>query len=120
MAAPETNRKLVTSLLAILFVGLAIYVQVAIDSQLRELLRAQMGGMAAQADTVVNILRLVLFALLVFFVVRAFAFLIFGVGYRFRRGYEAPSLIRNVFSIVAFTGVFLLIFTMVFPTVDLG
>ncbi|HEY5885019.1 MAG TPA: mechanosensitive ion channel family protein, partial [Pyrinomonadaceae bacterium] len=47
-------------------------------------------------------------------------FLIFGVGYRFRRGYEAPSLIRNVFSIVAFTGVFLLIFTMVFPTVDLG
>ena len=120
MAAPETNKKLIASLIGIIFVGLAIYVQSAFDSQLRELLRAQLGGMAAQADTIANIVRLVLFGLLVFFVVRAFGFLIFGVGYRFRRGYEAPSLIRNVFSIVAFTGLFLLIFTFVFPAVNLG
>lgn len=120
MPAPETNRKLIASLFGIIFVGLAIYVQNAFDSQLRDLFRAQLGGMAAQADTIVNIVRLVLFGLLAFFVVRAFGFLIFGVGYRFRRGYEAPSLIRNVFSILAFTGLFLLIFTLVFPTVDLG
>ena len=120
MPAPETNRKLIASLFAIIFVGLAIYVQSAFDSQLREFLRAQLGGMAAQADTIANVVRLVLFGLLAFFVVRAFAFLIFGIGYRFRRGYEAPSLIRNVFSIVAFTGLFLLIFTFVFPAVNLG
>ncbi len=120
MATPETNKKLIASLIGIIFVGLAIYLQVTFDGQLRELLRAQMGGMAAQADTIVNIVRLVLFGLLVFFVVRAFGFLIFGIGYRFRRGYEAPSLIRNVFSIIAFTALFLLIFTFVFPLVDLG
>ena len=120
MPAPETNKKLIASLIGIIFVGLAIYVQSALDSQLRELLRAQLGEMAAQADTIANIVRLVLFGLLAFFVVRAFGFLIFGIGYRFRRGYEAPSLIRNVFSIIAFTGLFLLIFTFVFPTVDLG
>ena len=120
MPAPETNKKLIASVIGIFLVGLAIYVQSAFDSQLRELLRAQLGEMAAQADTIANVVRLVLFGLLAFFVVRAFGFLIFGVGYRFRRGYEAPSLIRNVFSIVAFTGLFLLIFTFVFPTVDLG
>ena len=120
MHAPETNKKFIASLFGIIFVGLAIYVQNAFDSQLRELLREQLGGMAAQADTIVNIVRLVLFGLLAFFVVRAFGFLIFGIGYRFRRGYEAPSLIRNVFSIIAFTGLFLLIFTFVFPAVNLG
>jgi small-conductance mechanosensitive channel/CRP-like cAMP-binding protein len=120
VTAPETNKKLIASLVGILLVGLAIYVQNTFDWDLRELLRAQLGGMAAQADTIVNIVRLVLFGLLIFFVVRAFGFLIFGVGYRFRRGYEAPSLIRNVFSIIAFTALFLLIFTFVFPAVDLG
>ena len=101
-------------------VVLAIYLQFAFDAQLRDFLRAQMGGLAAQADTIVNILRLVLLGMLAFLVVRAFGFLIFGVGYRLRRGYEAPSLIRNIFSIIAFTGLFLLIFTLVFPTVNLG
>lgn len=120
MTAPETNKKFVTSLLATAFVVIAIYLEVAFDSELRQLLRAQMGGLAAQADTIVNILRLVLLGILAFLVVRAFGFLIFGIAYRFRRGYEAPSLIRNVFSIIAFTGLFLLIFTIVFPAVNLG
>ena len=120
MPARETNRKLIASLIGIVVVGVAIYVQNAFDARLRELLRALMGEMAAQADTVVNISRLVWLGLLVFFVVRALGLLIFSIGYRFRRGYEAPSLIRNVFSIIAFTALFLLIFTIVFPTVDLG
>lgn len=120
MTGPETNRKLIASLLATAFVVLAVYLEYVFDSQLRELLRGQMGELAAQADTIVNVLRLVLFGILAFVVVRVFGFLIFGVGYRFRRGYEAPSLIRNIFSIIAFTGLFLLIFSLVFPTVNLG
>ena len=84
MPAPETNKKLIASLIGIIFVGLAIYVQSAFDPQLRELLRSQLGGMAAQADTIANVVRLVLFGLLAFFVVRTFGFLIFGIGYRFR------------------------------------
>ena len=120
MTGPETNRKLIASLLATAFVVLAIYLEIIFDSQLRELFRGQMGELAAQADTIVNVLRLVLFGILAFLVVRALGFLIFGVGYRFRRGYEAPSLIRNIFSIIAFTGLFLLIFSLVFPTVNLG
>ncbi len=79
-----------------------------------------MGEMASQADTIVKILRLILFAVLAYLVVRAFNTLIFGLAFRFRRGFEAPTLVRNVFSIVAFTALFFLIFAFIFPEVNLG
>ncbi len=120
MSRPETNKRFVAFFLATAFVILAIYLVVTFDYQLRELLRAQMGGFADQADNIIRVIRLVLLAILAFLIVRAFGFIIFGVAYRFRRGYEAPTLIRNIFSIIAFTALFFLIFTTLFPTVDLG
>ena len=45
--------------------------------------------------------------------------MVFGLV-RLRRGFEAPTLVRNIFSIVAFTALFFLIFTSIFPEANLG
>lgn len=79
-----------------------------------------MGGPASRADTVVNVLLLVLWGLLAYLVVRALNNLIFGLVFRLRKGFEAPTLVRNIFSIVVFTALFLLIFSWIFEEVNLG
>lgn len=99
---------------------LTLYVVSALGEGFRELLRGQMGPLAAQADTIVDILRLVLLGILAYLFVRALNALIFGLAFRLRSGFEAPTLIRNVFSIVAFSALFLLIFTSIFENVNLG
>jgi small-conductance mechanosensitive channel/CRP-like cAMP-binding protein len=77
-------------------------------------------GLESKADTIVGVLHLALFAILAYLVVRALNALIFGLVFRFRRGFEAPTLVRNVFSIVAFTALFFLIFSIEFPKANLG
>jgi small-conductance mechanosensitive channel len=121
----RNKNKFALFLIATAIVVLAIYLVAHFDYSLRELLRArlvraQMGGLAPQADTIIDALRLVLFAILAYLAVRALNSLIFDLVFRFRRGYEAPTLVRNIFSIIAFTALFFLIFTLVFPRVNLG
>ena len=79
-----------------------------------------MGGLGSKGDAIVDVLQLIFLAILAYLVVRAFSALIFGLVFRFRRGFEAPTLVRNVFSIIVFTALFFLIFTSIFPTVNLG
>jgi len=76
--------------------------------------------LASRANTIVGVLRLISFAILAYLVVRALNVMIFGLVFRLRRGFEAPSLVRNIFSIVAFTALFFLIFTLIFPNANLG
>jgi small-conductance mechanosensitive channel/CRP-like cAMP-binding protein len=116
----QSKNKFALFLVAAAIVLLAIYLSLHFDYSLRELLRAQMGGLAAQADTIVDVLQLVLFAILAYLFVRALNTLIFGLTFRLRRGFEAPTLVRNIFSIVAFTALFFLIFIIIFPKVNLG
>jgi len=98
---------------------LALYLLTAFYEQLSSLLsRAQMAGLAAP-ETIIGVLRLFLLGILAYLVVRALNFLVFGL-FRFRRGFDAPTLVRNIFSILAFTGLFLLIFMVLFPKVNLG
>jgi small-conductance mechanosensitive channel len=97
----------------------AVFVEQQLHERLIYLLKEQMGSLATQAETIVNILRLSLYGLVAYLIVRAVNSLIF-VGYRYRRGYEAPTLVRNVFTIVAFTILFFFIFSTVFPQVNLG
>jgi small-conductance mechanosensitive channel/CRP-like cAMP-binding protein len=125
VSRPRNKNKFALFLIATAIVVLAIYLVAHFDYPLRELLRArllraQMGGLAPQADTIIDALRLVLFAILAYLAVRALNSLIFDLVFRFRRGYEAPTLVRNIFSIIAFTALFFLIFTLVFPRVNLG
>ncbi len=98
---------------------LALYLLFAFDQSLRDLLTSQF-GLASKANTIVGVLRLIFFAILAYLVVRALNALIFGLMFRFRRGFEAPTLVRNVFSIIAFTALFFLIFSLVFPDANLG
>jgi len=75
--------------------------------------------MVAKPETIIGTIQLVLFGILAYIVVRGLSFLIFGM-FRLRRGFDAPTLVRNVFSIVAFSLLFLLIFTFEFPKANLG
>jgi small-conductance mechanosensitive channel/CRP-like cAMP-binding protein len=119
MGRPPQKNKVVLFCIATTVVLLAIYFIFKFDPGIRELLKTQM-GFAAKADSIIKVLRLVSFAILAYLIVRALNALIFGLVFRFRRGFEAPTLVRNIFSIVAFTALFFVIFTLIFPDADLG
>ena len=119
MNRPLQKNKVVLFSVATAITILAIYLIFRFDHGVRELLKTQM-GLAARADTIMGVLRLVSFAILAYLVVRALNALIFGLVFRFRRGFEAPTLVRNIFSIIAFTLLFFLIFTLIFPNANLG
>jgi small-conductance mechanosensitive channel len=82
------------------------------------LLRLEAGNIAS-VDNLLRVIRLAFLAILAYVSVRALNFLIFGL-FRLRRGFDAPTLIQNVFSIVAFTLLFFLIFSFIFPNANLG
>ena len=82
--------------------------------ELKAIISARMGTQASPA------LYLALFAIIAYLLVRALNSLIFGLAFRLRKGFEAPTLVRNVFSIVAFTLLFLVAFNTFFPDVNLG
>ena len=73
----------------------------------------------ASADAIIRVIHLILLGLLAYLLVRALNLLVFAL-FRLRKGFEAPTLVQNVFSIVVFTLLFLLIFTFVFPDANLG
>ncbi len=105
--------------MAAAIVALITALLVVFEDRVRGLLGSRMDE-AASVDTVVNVLYLILFALIAYLVVRALNSLIFGLAFRLRRGFEAPTLVRNVFTIIAFTLLFFLIFHRLFPGVNLG
>ncbi|MEP6818427.1 MAG: mechanosensitive ion channel family protein [bacterium] len=119
MTRPRQKNNVALFSIATAIVVLAIYLIFKFDQPIRDLLNTQM-GLASRANTIVGVLRLASFAILAYLVVRALNALIFGLVFRFRRGFEAPTLVRNIFSIIAFTTLFFLIFTLIFPDANLG
>ena len=119
MKRSRNKNKSALFFIATALVALGIYLIFAFEHPLRELLKAQMGGLGSKADTIVNVLQLVFLGILAYLIVRALNTMVFGLV-RFRRGFEAPTLVRNIFSIVAFTALFFLIFTSIFPDANLG
>jgi small-conductance mechanosensitive channel len=116
----RTKKQFIAFSIATAIVVLALYLIYTFDDPLRQLLVLRMGLVESKADTVVKVLLLVFFAILAYLVVRALNALIFGLVFRFRRGFEAPTLVRNVFTIIAFTALFFLIFSLIFPYANLG
>ena len=112
----DAKNKLVLFILATALVSLALYFVVR---PLRGYLAAHMNGGTAP-DSVVYIPELILWAILAYLAVRALNAIIFEFAFRIRKGYEAPTLVRNIFSIVAFTLLFVLIFRTIYPDVNLG
>jgi small-conductance mechanosensitive channel len=64
--------------------------------------------------------RLLLWASLALFLIRTTSTFIFGLAYRLRKEYEAPNILRNAFSVVAYILVLTLIFKIYFPKVELA
>lgn len=119
MKRSRNKNKSALFFIATALVALGVYLIFAFEHPLRELLKAQMGGLGSKADTIVNVLQLIFLGILAYLIVRALNTMVFGLV-RFRRGFEAPTLVRNIFSIVAFTALFFLIFTSIFPDANLG
>jgi len=63
---------------------------------------------------------LILLSLLIYVSIRVLNALLFDFAFRLRRGYEAPSLVRNIFTLVVFAILFVLIFNRVYSEVNLG
>jgi small-conductance mechanosensitive channel len=63
---------------------------------------------------------LIFLSLFIFFSVRVVNALLFDFLFRLRRGYEAPTLIRNIFTLLAFTILFVLVFNSVYQEINLG
>lgn len=117
MKRTQSKNKAVLFLVATAVVVLALYLVFKFENPLLDLMSSRMAGI--QAGTILGVLKLVLFATLAYLVVRALNVTIFGLV-RLRRGFDAPTLVRNIFSIIAFTALFFLIFTRIFPDVNLG
>lgn len=71
-------------------------------------------------DNVLKLTKIALYMMLAIVIIRALSSLIFGLAFRLRRGYEAPNLVRNTFSIVAYIIVFAILFKRFYPDTDLG
>lgn len=120
MNRPRPKNNFALFFIATAIVVLAIYVVFHFEDPLRTLLSARMGEFGSKAETIVHVLQLAFVGILAYLIVRAFNVLVFGLVFRFRRGFEAPTLVRNIFSIIAFTALFFVIFTVRFPGINLG
>src|SRR5712664_3738505 len=123
MAANQSSnkRKFIVFLLATAFVALALYVFYHwLDPSLHKYLSARMTGRPVTEDSLLKIPKLILWSILAFLGVRALNTILFDFVFRIRRGFEAPTLVRNVFSLVAFTILFVLIFKNTYEEVNLG
>ena len=108
---------------------LALYTIHASEPALKTYIVSRMGPHAdatkeAEAqgafDAVLKVVKLTLWSGLIILLVRALSSAIFGLVYRLRKGTEAPSLVRNIFSLIAFTVLFFIAFSQIYPTVNLG
>jgi small-conductance mechanosensitive channel len=76
--------------------------------------------MTRGSASVINVVKLGLWAIVAYLFVRAINVSVFGLVFRLRSGFEAPTLVRNIFSIIAFTILFFGIFSLLYPDINLG
>lgn len=99
---------------------LATYLFWSFAAEVKGLLEQRMGAnRSPSADAIVSAVKLFLVGIVGYLFVRALNFLFFGLAFRLKR-IDAPTLIRNIFTIAAFTFLFLIAFTFLFPEVNLG
>jgi small-conductance mechanosensitive channel/CRP-like cAMP-binding protein len=117
---PRFTNKTVLFLVASAIALLAAYLFWSFAAEVKTLLEHRMGASPSpSADTIVNVVKLFLVGIVGYLFVRALNSLFFGLAFRLKR-IDAPTLIRNIFTIVAFTILFLIAFTFLFPEVNLG
>ncbi|HSK64830.1 MAG TPA: mechanosensitive ion channel family protein, partial [Pyrinomonadaceae bacterium] len=120
MSRPRFTNKLVLFVAATAAALLAIYLFWSFESSIKDLLEHRMGRTPSpSADTIISTVKLLLIGILAYLFVRALNSLFFALAFRLKR-IDAPTLIRNIFTIVAFTILFLVAFTFIFPEINLG
>src|SRR5437588_9591520 len=113
MTASQSNQrsKILAFTVVALVVGLVVYLYSTLfDTQMHEGLHKNF----------VRIPFVALLALLAYLGVRFVNAAIFDFAFRLRRGYEAPTLVRNIFTLISFTVLFVLIFKSLYSDVQLG
>ena len=120
VSRPRFTNKIVLFLVASAAAVLAASLFWSFEPEVKTLLERRMGANPSpSADTIISAVKLILLGLIGYLVVRALNFIFFGLAFRLKR-IDAPTLIRNIFSIVGFTIFFLIAFTFLFPDVNLG
>src|ERR1051325_4187927 len=120
MAHPRSTNKLILFIAASAAALLAAYLFWSLAADVKALLEHRMGTHpAASPDMIVQAIKLFLVGIIGFLFVRALNALFFRLAYQLKR-IDAPTLIRNIFTIVAFTIFFLIAFSFEFPDVNLG
>ena len=120
MARPRSTNKLILFFAACAAALLAAYLFWSFAADVKALLEHRMGATPSpSADTIVKVIKLVLVGIIGYLFVKALNSLFFSLAYQLKR-IDAPTLIRNIFTIVAFTIFFLIAFTFLFPDVNLG
>jgi small-conductance mechanosensitive channel/CRP-like cAMP-binding protein len=121
MAPNSSNRRnrFVLFILATAAVALGLTLFYYFEPGLHRYLDARMGGHAGE-DSLIRIPKLILWSLLALLGARALNAVIFDFVFRIRRGFEAPTLVRNIFSLVVFTILFVVIFNHIYTEVNLG
>lgn len=120
MTSPRFTNKIALFLVASATALLATYLFWSFSDEVKALLEQRMGASPSpSAGTIVNIVKLFLVGIVGYLFVRALNTIFFALAFRLKR-IDAPTLIRNIFTIVAFTILFLIAFTFLFPEVNLG
>ena len=120
MSSRRLTNKIALFLVASATALLATYLFWSFSDEIKVLLQQRMGANPSPtAGTIVNVVKLFLVGIIAYLFVRALNFIFFALAFRLKR-IDAPTLIRNIFTIVAFTILFLVAFTFLFPEVNLG
>ncbi|PYS46259.1 MAG: hypothetical protein DMF68_19665 [Acidobacteria bacterium] len=125
MARSRSRKRLAFLFFLTILVGLTLYLIHTFEPKLQEhfLMGMEPSKVAAGQKTfemVITIVKVILWMIFAITIVRALATIIFGTIFRLRRGYEAPALVRNIFSIVAYLTSFVIVFKSFYPEVGLG
>src|SRR5688572_4918435 len=120
VSRPRSTNKIILFFVALALAVLAVSLFWSFEGDVRTLLGRRMGtNPSPSVDTIVGAVKLVLLGILGYLLVRALNSLFFELTFRLKR-IDAPTLIRNIFTIVAFTILFLIAFTFLFPDINLG
>src|SRR5689334_6967235 len=120
MARPRSTNKLILFFAACAAALLAAYLFWSFAADVKALLEHRMGATPSpSADTIVKVIKLVLVGIIGYLFVKALNSIVFALAFSLKR-IDAPTLIRNIFTIIAFTIVFLFAFMFLFPGVNLG
>jgi small-conductance mechanosensitive channel len=115
----NSRNSLIILVVTTAIVLLTLYLVMQFNAQLLSLILRIQADKIAEPSKIIAAIQLLLFGILAYILVRVLNFLVFGM-FRLRRGFDAPTLVQNVFSIVAFSLLFLLIFSWEFPNANLG